>query len=681
MPPPLDREMLKAMKRADLQRICKDYGIKANLKTEALIELLVDTTQAARPPPQRAPSTRIASRTTANPRIRGSSTSSVIIHDTDEEDNGVASDQFTSGLSAPPSETSVAPVPPTRTRRAKDTQYKLGVGRPTVAGGQEPDPAQSEMPEAGPSGTIHEPLPAEPPAIPPHMSPLRMPDPLEHMTEPLGLAMLPVTLPDTSEQLKAYINNLVAPLQTQVQLLQAELQSRSSQAADFNMLAAQLRSLQMEVDSLRPQVALVPQLQAEVNQLRQVVSLLAQTSTGMVSAPSEKSLGKARASDEGASGTTVGVGSSHMTPAVPQGVFPSLPQSLLGKRQRDMNDSHLTDVVEAGDEDNYGQEDLERPVVRSPKKRAKLSNYERRPSERSSGEPVRGTPANLDGDEEAGLRGFTIFQGPEEPLESYEDPPPPTTHLSDLFPFDPDSGQITPPNASGAIPRPLGADENAPNQLPTNFNFSFNTSLFHPVTSTPFGLNLPSFTYPEPPASPTPAAPSGGFVERAGGRIERNDLFNPLRRPSQTLAQALTPVRPRSAASRPASRAAPAGPSQPQTQRLTPPAGAAAAINPSALMATPELSAVSEAEEGPSVPSAARANGSGMHGFLQRTASSTEVGMQLGMSSTLPLPPETPGGPVRRTMYGTELDSDTRFGDFGVEGVASGFWAGLARRT
>ncbi len=370
-----------------------------------------------------------------------------------------------------------------------------------------------------------------------------------------------------------------------------------------------------------------------------------------------------------------------MTPAVPQGVFPSLPQSLLGKRQRDMNDSHLTDVVEAGDEDDYGQEDLERRVVRSPKKRAKLSNYERRPSERSSGEPVRGTPANLDGDEEAGLRGFTIFQGPEEPLESYEDPPPPTTHLSDLFPFDPDSGQITPPNASGAIPRPLGADENAPNQLPTNFNFSFNTSLFHPVTSTPFGLNLPSFTYPEPPASPTPAAPSGGFVERAGGRIERNDLFNPLRRPSQALAQAHTPARPRSAASRPASRAAPAGPSQPQTQRLTPPAGAAAAINPSGLMTTPELSAVSEAEEGPSVPSAARANGSGMHGFLQRTASSTEVGMQLGMSSTLPLPPETPGGPVRRTMYGTELDSDTRFGDFGVEGVASGFWAGLARRT
>jgi hypothetical protein len=27
-------------------------------------------------------------------------------------------------------------------------------------------------------------------------------------------------------------------------------------------------------------------------------------------------------------------------------------------------------------------------------------------------------------------------------------------------------------------------------------------------------------------------------------------------------------------------------------------------------------------------------------------------------------------------MYGTELEGDTRFGDFGVEGVAAGFWAG-----
>jgi hypothetical protein len=31
---------------------------------------------------------------------------------------------------------------------------------------------------------------------------------------------------------------------------------------------------------------------------------------------------------------------------------------------------------------------------------------------------------------------------------------------------------------------------------------------------------------------------------------------------------------------------------------------------------------------------------------------------------------------AKRTMYGTEMDGDTRFGDFGIEGVATGFWAG-----
>jgi len=27
-------------------------------------------------------------------------------------------------------------------------------------------------------------------------------------------------------------------------------------------------------------------------------------------------------------------------------------------------------------------------------------------------------------------------------------------------------------------------------------------------------------------------------------------------------------------------------------------------------------------------------------------------------------------------MYGTELEGDTRFGDFGVGGVAMGYWSG-----
>lgn len=48
----------------------------------------------------------------------------------------------------------------------------------------------------------------------------------------------------------------------------------------------------------------------------------------------------------------------------------------------------------------------------------------------------------------------------------------------------------------------------------------------------------------------------------------------------------------------------------------------------------------------------------------------------------LPVAPDTPAAPpTKRTMYGTELEMDTRFGDFGVEGVATmGFRWGAAPR-
>jgi len=48
----------------------------------------------------------------------------------------------------------------------------------------------------------------------------------------------------------------------------------------------------------------------------------------------------------------------------------------------------------------------------------------------------------------------------------------------------------------------------------------------------------------------------------------------------------------------------------------------------------------------------------------------TAVPVRMGESSA------AAAGPSKRTMYGTELEGDTRFGDFGLEGVATGFWAG-----
>jgi len=63
-------------------------------------------------------------------------------------------------------------------------------------------------------------------------------------------------------------------------------------------------------------------------------------------------------------------------------------------------------------------------------------------------------------------------------------------------------------------------------------------------------------------------------------------------------------------------------------------------------------------------------------------ATSNDIAAGLGLrtisSSSVTSIPHDPheAPPMRVTMYGTELDGDTRFGDFGVDGVATGFWTG-----
>lgn len=52
-----------------------------------------------------------------------------------------------------------------------------------------------------------------------------------------------------------------------------------------------------------------------------------------------------------------------------------------------------------------------------------------------------------------------------------------------------------------------------------------------------------------------------------------------------------------------------------------------------------------------------------------------EMGERLGIEPIV-LPDDSPAPPMKKTMYGTELADDTRFGDFGRDGVASSsnFW-------
>lgn len=68
----------------------------------------------------------------------------MIIHDTDdEEQEGADDEEHETGESGQGEETEVeqqtpADIPPPRTRKAKDMQTRLGVGRPVAAGGSGP---------------------------------------------------------------------------------------------------------------------------------------------------------------------------------------------------------------------------------------------------------------------------------------------------------------------------------------------------------------------------------------------------------------------------------------------------------------------------------------------------------------------------------------------------------------
>lgn len=150
------------MKRVDLQRLCKvrlmveyyidiaailinsylctqDHGLRANLKSESLIDLLIETSKptfSSEPSrPTRSSSMRIISKSSSGSRPRGRSGGSVIIHDTDEEEEPAGTPANTGTPSHSESEFNLLPAFARTTRKAKESQYRLGVGRPALAGG------------------------------------------------------------------------------------------------------------------------------------------------------------------------------------------------------------------------------------------------------------------------------------------------------------------------------------------------------------------------------------------------------------------------------------------------------------------------------------------------------------------------------------------------------------------
>lgn len=311
-------------------------------------------------------------------------------------------------------------------------------------------------------------------------------------------------------------------------------------------------------------------------------------------------------------------------------------------------------VVSAAEADSLPEEDLRKMVVRPDRKRIRTSEEYHRSD--IFARAVLAGPSLQDNDDDPSFvhstpppqrhARFTVFTGPEESI-----PQPAlegdifTDRDFDFF----DSTPQIPTRPTGAHVPVTSTANAAENQDP--FKFGHPVTGHIPMTSTPAGSgNGPAMDdspfpnhLPFPPQRPQSPSPAPSRILR-GGRIERNDRFHPFGSPPRSSSRALSG-------------------STTATHDST-----TSALSPSAILRTPPAMTLPDlvdvGPDGQPMPV-----GVGEHGE-RRKASSNDVGAGLGMTTI----PEMPAVPAARTMYGTELQADTRFGDFGVEGVASGYW-------
>lgn len=296
---------------------------------------------------------------------------------------------------------------------------------------------------------------------------------------------------------------------------------------------------------------------------------------------------------------------------------PGIAESTLGKRHRDSVASDITGVLEEGQEEGCSDGELAKKVLRPTKKRPRIEKDEAAAVDDDSGRNSRQVSSTSVPDEQREASSSNEDMNNftvfrgSEDALDYLDPPPPTNRLPEYF--EPDS----PPGSHTNLPRPRStvptSSAHASENQPHGFGFGF-----LPISSTPQNaLFMSSFPYPDAPQSPSPAGPSSATY--AGRHDEqRMDIFKPFGFPS--------PIR--------------------SARHYGTLSQDGRGVNPAALT---QGSSSAKPRDGPS----------------------TDI-------QAIPTPSTDSTGdpPVsKRTMYGTELDNDTRFGDFGIEGMITDYWA------
>ncbi|KAF8622234.1 hypothetical protein AX15_007174 [Amanita polypyramis BW_CC] len=601
MPPLPSRKVLESMRRVDLQKLCKDYGVKANLKSEALIDLLLDTQAAATSKyhpnasnPQAEPQPSRRSVSTRPPSQAGPSrTSSMIIHEMDDgddesykakhEETDKQMEEIESDRPKPSIPGTSRPLPSmtvsalTRSRKAQESQRRLGVGKPVVAGG------------AGPRTVTRSTTLSRGKRIKPSKAIKPEATILEEEAVP-GSSLQPVLQGKYDD-----VMTLTSSLKTKVSSgsLATLADVDEVVASALRPLHEQLQALRVELEQMHLFKAELVQLRGEVEGLKPLNTLLNPTTPKSKDPLLKKPLGP-----DGL-GMPPSVRSPNFQESSSQSsLHDTLQPQTLGKRPREPSEKNMQGNG-PGDEGGSVEKQDDLHVSKKPK----ILQHDDRI------EPARNVHPS-------GSRGptFSVFQEPNDPPEGANERAN-MTHLSDY---------LTIPSPPGTVSAPEFARHDVPleNQNPFTFTFA-------PGTSTPAPQVIPhcqalysmsSLPFLEPPQSPSPNPATGRNVENDPGDEKQMDIYQSFGLPP--------PGRP--------------------TARIP------STVNPMALTTGKEADVP--------ITSNDVVAGLGLH-----TISSSITSMQ---------PESEDAPPMRITMYGTELDGDTRFGDFGVEGVATGFWTG-----
>ncbi|KAH8835162.1 hypothetical protein DL96DRAFT_29934 [Flagelloscypha sp. PMI_526] len=341
----MQRSDLQSLKRSDLQKLCKRHGLKANLKTEALIGLLEKYSRE-----NQSPNRRVSTRSGTRGLERSDSQMSLDVENNEQDDDDISQPASPHDASQSPELPQPEDLPhvQTRSKKTKDLS-RLGVGRPAAAGGSG---ARSVTKVSTPSkritrssGTLkrvsH--TPEENISFINEDSPEPVSSTSQSPSHDQDGENTPIPTESTPNDIERYVNAAVQPLKAQIERLGVEVAALRASQAELKSLRSQQSELKHKVQDLSLQL----------NQYRRASS---------------------RSSDKGKTPIHSLTFPSHSDEELPTAPPPSMPPTVAGKKRA--RDSTASDVLDLESKDVTEEPQPRRPA----RKRARLGSNDAGPS-------------------------------------------------------------------------------------------------------------------------------------------------------------------------------------------------------------------------------------------------------------------------------------------------------------